>query len=316
MYVYAFRRLLQLILLIFIMSIIVFGMLRLIPGDPATVFVGTEGDQEAIESIRVELGLDQPIYIQYVRWLGRVLQGDFGNSFISKQPAINLLAAKLPATLLLTAGALVIGLLIAFPLGILSGIRPNSKLDYIVSFISLLGIAVPTFWFGILLVLAFGIQLQLFPTGGYVPLAEDGFLSLKHLALPALTLGLNLAATQTRFIRSGMIDVMNADYITTARSKGLAERAVITRHALKNAMLTVVTVLALDIGAMMGGAIITEAVFVWPGVGSLLISSVNSRDYPVLQAVILFTVVVYVTINSLVDILYAYLDPKIRFDTR
>jgi peptide/nickel transport system permease protein len=265
--------------------------------------------------VRRELGLDQPIYIQYARWLGRVLQGDFGTSFASKQPALSLLTAKLPATVLLTVGALVIGLLIALPVGILSGIKPNSWIDYLASSISLLGIALPTFWFGMMLVLAFGVQLKLLPPGGYVPLADDALLSLKHLALPALTLGLNLAATQTRFIRSGMIDVMRSDYITTARAKGLAERIVISRHALKNAMLTVVTVLALDIGALLGGAIITEAVFTWPGVGSLLVSSVNSRDYPVLQAVILFTVVVYVTINSLVDVLYAYLDPRIRFET-
>lgn len=316
MYFYVLRRFIQLLAVMVIMSVIVFGMLRLIPGDPATIFVGTEGDQTAIDSIRRDLGLDQPIYVQYVLWLRRVLQGDFGTSFISKQPAIDLVAAKLPATILLTAAAAIVGLSIAFPVGILSGIKPNTWIDYLASFVSLFGIAVPTFWFGMMLVLAFGVQLKLLPTGGYVPLSEDGWLSLKHLALPALTLGLHLAATQTRFIRSGMIDVMTADYIVTARAKGLRERAVILRHALKNALLTVVTVLALDIGALLGGAIITEAVFIWPGVGSLLISSVNSRDYPVLQTVILFTVIIYVSINSLVDIVYAYLDPRIRFETR
>lgn len=309
------RRFLQMIVVIFVMSIIIFGMLRLIPGDPATLFVGTEGSQQAIDTIRRQLGLDQPVYVQYALWLRKVLQGDFGSSFLSKQPALSLVAAKLPATLWLTLAATIIGMTIAFPVGIISGLKPNSWLDHVSTFLSLLGIAVPTFWLGMLLILNFGVRWRLLPTGGYVAPATDLQLSLKHLFLPALTLGLHLAATQTRFIRSGMLDVMSMDYIRTARAKGLYERVVIGRHVLRNALITVITVFALDIGALLGGAIVTEAVFVWPGIGTLLVTAIGNRDYPVIQAVILFTVASYTLINFLADVSYAYLDPRIRVDT-
>lgn len=312
--VYFFRRSLQMIVVLFVMSVIVFGMLRLIPGDPATIFIGTEGNQEAVEAMRRQLGLDRPIYIQYVLWIQKVLEGDFGISFLSKQPALSLLATKLPATLLLTAAAAVIGLGIAFPVGIISGLKPHSWVDNLATMLSLLGIAVPTFWLGMLLVLNFGVKWQLLPTGGYVKLTDDPLLSLKHLILPASTLGLHLAATQTRFIRSGMLDVMSSDYIRTARGKGLSESVVIRVHALKNTLITVVTVLALDLGALLGGAIVTEAVFVWPGVGTLLVTSIGNRDYPVIQVVILFTVLVYTGANFLTDLSYAFLDPRVRTD--
>lgn len=311
---YFTRRLLQTIALCFVMSLVIFGMLRLIPGDAATIFVGIEGTEESIVAIRRELGLDRPVYIQYLLWLQRMTKGDFGTSMISKQPVMYLFKTKLPATLMLTLAAIAIGMSIAFPLGVISGIKPHSWIDTTASFLSLAGIAVPTFWFGMLLMRAFAVRLQLLPAAGFVRPSEDLGRSLKHLVLPATTLGLHLAATQMRFIRSSMLDVMGMDFIRTARSKGLSERAIVARHSLKNALIPVVTVFAMDIGAMLGGAIVTETVFFWPGVGTLLVTSIGKRDYPVVQAVVIFTVLIYVAINFLADMAYACLDPRIRYE--
>jgi peptide/nickel transport system permease protein len=313
---YIARRLGQTLIVLIVISVIIFGALRLLPGDPAAVFVGREGSKAAIEAIRRDLGLDKPIYVQYFLWLKEVLRGNFGISWFTKHSAMELLRAKLPATLMLTFGAVFIGLIIALPLGIISGIKPHSWIDNFATTFSLFGVAMPSFWVGMMLMLLFAVRFRILPAAGYVNPSENLGQSLLHLILPALTLGIQLAASQARFLRSGLLDVMGTDYIRTARGKGLQEWRVITSHALKNALLTVVTVFAIDFGGLLGGALVTETVFFWPGIGTLLVQSIGNRDYGVVQAVVLFVALVYITVNLLADLAYAYLDPRIRFDKR
>jgi len=314
MYRYIARRFLQMLLVLFLMSILVFVTLRLIPGDTAIRIVGREGTQEGVDAVRRELGLDQPIHVQYFLWMKRVLQGDFGSSWYSKHPAMELIRAKLPATVMLALAATFIGMSIALPLGIVAGLKPHSWIDNLATGFSLLGVALPPFWVGMMLMLIFAVHLNIFPPAGFVKISENPWLSLKHLVLPAVTVGIQLAASQTRFLRSGMLDVMSADYIRTARGKGLPEQQVILVHALKNALLSVVTVFALDFGGLLGGVLVTETVFFWPGIGTLLIQSIGNRDYGVVQAVVLFIATVYIVVNLVADITYGYLDPRIRYE--
>jgi peptide/nickel transport system permease protein len=311
---YITRRLLQMMLVLFLMSVFVFVVLRVIPGDAAMRIIGREGERAGVEAVRRELGLDQPIYVQYFVWLKAVLHGDFGYSWFSKHSAMTLIQAKLPPTLILALAATLVGLSIAFPVGIIAGLKPHTWIDHIATGFSLLGVAMPPFWVGMMLMLTFAVRLGLLPPAGFVKPTEDLGLSLKHLVLPAVTVGIQLAASQTRFLRSGILDVMGTDYIRTARAKGLPERRVIVVHALKNALLTVVTVFALDFGGLLGGVLITEAVFFWPGIGTLLVQAIGNRDYGVVQAVVLFVTGAYVVVNLLADITYAYLDPRIRYN--
>jgi len=313
---YIIRRFLEMLLVLLVMSVIIFVTLRLLPGDPTMVFIGREGTKEGIEAVRKELGLDQPIYVQYLYWMRDVLQGRFGYSWYTKHSAMDLLRVKFPATLYLTLAALFVGTLITLPLGLIAGIKPHSWFDNFATTFSLFGVAMPPFWVGIMLMMFFAVQLRILPAAGYVKPTEDLLLSLKHLILPAITLGIQVAATQTRFLRSGMLDVMNADYIRSARAKGLPERLVIGRHALKNALLSVVTVFALEFGALLGGALVTETVFFWPGIGTTLVQSIGNRDYGVVQAVVLYIALVYMLVNLLADISYAFLDPRIRYEKK
>jgi len=302
------------VIVILFFSMLVFTIIRLVPGDPATMmFPIDEMTPEAVAQVRREMGLDKPIPVQYLAWLKEVSRGNFGVSWRSKQPAINLIAERLPATLVLAGSAILIAILITVPLGIASGIRPYSWIDNVATTFSLMGIATPSFWLGLMLILLFAVTWRVLPASGYTPLSTDVSQGLRRLIMPSLTLGVSYAAPLTRFLRTGLLDVMSADYIRTARSKGLGERRVVLGHALKNAMLTVVTVLGMQIGALIGGAIVTESVFAWPGIGRLLLDSIVKRDYGVLQGVILFICASYMFINLLVDILYAYLDPRIRY---
>ena len=310
---YIARRFLHMLLVLFIMSVLIFGAIRLIPGDPATVRLGKKGTQAGIDVIRHELGLDRPVYVQYALWMKEVLQGRFGNSWVSERPAMDLIRAKLPATLLLTLAGMLLSLLITLPVGIISGIKPHSWFDNLATTFSLLGVALPSFWVGMILMMTCAVQLRLFPAAGFVKPTEDLGQSLYHLVLPAITVGIQMAANETRFLRSSMLDVMSMDYIRTARSKGLAERRVIIGHALKNGLLTLVTVFAMDFGALLGGQIVTETVFFWPGIGTLLVSSITNRDYGVIQAIVLFIAFIFSMVNLLADIAYAYLDPRIRY---
>jgi peptide/nickel transport system permease protein len=312
MHRYILRRLLQTIPVLFLFSIVVFTVMRLVPGDPATVILGLEATPEAVAQIREEMGLDQPIVVQYGLWLGNVLRGDFGVSWKSKQPVDRLILRRFPATLLLTFGALAIGVAIALPLGVLSGLRPNSVFDAVASGFSLLGVAIPGFWLGLMLLLLFAVSLNWLPPSGYEPPTDDPIAALRHLALPALTLGVGLAAPLARFVRSGMLDAMATDYVRTARAKGLPERLVVGRHALRNGLLSVVTVFGLEFGSLLGGAVVTESVFNWPGIGTLLLTGIKQRDYAMVQGTVLFVSLLFIIANLLVDLSYSLLDPRIR----
>jgi len=309
---YIIRRLLQAGYIIIAMSIIIFVVLRLAPGDPAVVRLGKEATGEALEQERRALGLDKPIYVQYLIWGRNVLRGDFGVSWISHQPALGLVWEKFKRTVPLTLAAILVGLATSIPLGIISGIKPYSWIDNFATTFALFGIAIPSFWTGMMLILIFGVQLRWLPTSGYGPPGEG--LQFKYLILPSIALGIQLSAGLARFMRSGMLDVMNTDFIRTARAKGLTERMVIGRHAIKNALLSVVTIFMLDFGALLGGAVVTEQVFRWPGVGLLLVSSINNRDYGVVQAAVLFIALIYVLANLLADLSYGFLDPRIRYE--
>jgi peptide/nickel transport system permease protein len=310
---YVVNRLVQLVVVIFFLSIIVFTIVRLIPGDPAAVMLGTEATPQALAQIRKEMGLDEPLFVQYVKWVQNVLTGNFGTSWVSKKPAIELILGALPVTLQLVTGAFLVALLIAFPAGILSAIRPRSWIDQGSTTFALLGISLPNFWLGIMLVLLFALQLRWLPPSGYLPFTADPVGALRASILPAATLGVALAAPLTRFLRSGMLDVLGLDYVRTARAKGVAERRVVGRHALKNALLSVVTVLGLQLGSLLGGSIVIEQVFGWPGIGRLSLAAIQQRDYGVVQGIVLFVATGFVGINFAVDLLYLYLDPRIRY---
>jgi peptide/nickel transport system permease protein len=312
MQTYIARRLLHTVYIVIVLSIIVFIVLRLVPGDPAVVRLGKEATAEALAQERKALGLDKPIYVQYFIWAKNILRGDFGVSWISHKPALGLVWEKFKLTVPLAISATLVGLLIAIPLGIISGIKPYSWIDNIATSFSLFGIAIADFWTGLMLVLLFAVTLGWLPSSGYGPPGEG--IHLKYLILPSIALGVQHAAGLARFMRSGMLDVMNTDYIRTARAKGLAERLVIIRHALKNALLSVVTVFMLDFGALLGGALVTEQVFRWPGVGLLLVTAIKSRDYGVVQATVLLIALTYVTANLLTDLSYGFLDPRIRYE--
>jgi peptide/nickel transport system permease protein len=312
---YLVERSVQLLLVLFFLSILVFTIVRLIPGDPAAVMLGTEATPQAMAQIRREMGLDQPILVQYLRWLQNVAAGNFGTSWVSKKPALELILGALPVTLQLVGTAFAVALLIAFPAGIVAALRPRSWIDSGSTTFALLGVSLPSFWLGIMLVLLFSLELRWLPPSGYLSFRTDPLGALRASALPALTLGVALAAPLTRFLRSGMLDVLALDYVRTARAKGLPERAVITRHALKNALLSVVTVLGLQLGALLGGSIVIEQVFGWPGLGRLSLSAIQQRDYGVVQGIVLFVATAFVLVNFAVDLLYLYLDPRIRYES-
>jgi peptide/nickel transport system permease protein len=310
---YILRRLVQMLFVLFLFSMVVFTVLRLTPGDPVAAQLGLEASAEAYEQLRAEMGLDKPIYVQYLLWLREVSQGNFGESWRSHQSALSLIQRRFPATIWLTVTSIAIGLIISVPFGIISGVRPNSFVAHVATFFSLVGIALPSFWLGLMLLLTLAVSLRWLPPSGYTSPLEDPVMGFKQLLMPSITLGIGLAAPLTRFIRSGLLDVMNADYIRTARAKGLMERMVIYRHAIKNAMLSVVTVFGVLTGSLLGGSIITESVFNWPGIGTLLLQAIQQRDYGIVQGVVLFISLIFMIVNLLVDLTYAYLDPRIRY---
>jgi peptide/nickel transport system permease protein len=306
------RRLLQTIPVLFLFSIVVFTVLRLVPGDPALVMLGREATPEAVAEIRSDMGLDKPIVVQYGIWLGNVARGDFGVSWRSKKTVESLILRSLPATLELTFGAMLVGVVIALPLGIVSGMRPNSIIDIVATSFSLLGVAIPGFWLGLMLLLLISVKLNWLPPSGHVSLTEDPVDSIRHLILPAITLGVGLAAPLARFVRSGMLEALGADYIRTARAKGLPEGLVVIRHALRNGLLSVVTIFGLEFGALLGGAVITESVYNWPGIGTLLLNAIKQRDYAMVQGTVLFISTMFILVNLVVDLSYGLLDPRIR----
>ena len=303
---YIRRRLVQSVVVVWGVSVLVFFLLRLAPGDPVSLLLVESASPEQVAAAKAKWGLDKPIPVQYAVFLGRALRGDLGDSLFFQQPAIEVLMERMPATLQLSAAALLFSLSVAIPIGMLSALKRDSFWDYLGTGLAMLGQAIPPYWLGIMLILVFSVALGWFPTSGRG--------TLSHLVLPAITLGSVLMALVTRLVRSGMLDVLGEDYVRTARAKGLRERSVIVRHALRNILIPLVTVIGLQLGALFGGAVITESIFAWPGVGRLALQSINARDYPMVQASVLVISVVYVFLNLAVDLLYVYLDPRIRYN--
>jgi len=309
---YILRRLLQAIPVIFFSTFVVFLVIHLIPGDAAAVLAGPNATPEALAAIRKEMGLDQPLLVQYALWITHVLQGDLGKSTLSGQPISKLLEARAPATLELTIAAMTLSLLIAIPLGVLSAIHVRGRLEWVISTIQSLWLAIPNFWAGILAIIFFSLVLRWLPPGGRVADASDIGGSIKSLILPATTLSLFLAAGLSRFIKFNMLEVFFDDYVRTARAKGLSDTAVTYKHAFRNAMLPVITILGVQFASLLGGTVIIESVFSWPGVGGLMLDGISNRDYAVVQGGLLLLVMIFIIINLVVDLTYALVDPRIR----
>jgi peptide/nickel transport system permease protein len=309
---YVIRRVLQTLPVLLLSTIVVFLFLHLIPGDPAVVAAGPDARPEDVAAARERLGLNTPLPVQYATWLGRVIQGDLGRSFVSQLPVARLIGGALPATIELTLAALAIAVLVGIPSGILAAITRQHWPDWLVALTNVVWLGVPNFWLGILLIIIFALILNWLPPGGRVPLLEEPGAAWRFLLLPALTLGVGLSASISRFTRSAMIEVLHEDYVRTARAKGLPRRLVISRHALRNALIPVVTVLGIQFGRLLGGAVVVESVFAWPGVGRLILNGVVDRDYLVVQGVLLLLVTAFVAINLLIDLLYGALDPRLR----
>jgi peptide/nickel transport system permease protein len=297
---------------LFLITVIVFAGVRMIPGDPARVMAGTEADAAGLEEVRQKYGLRDPLPVQYVKWAGRALRGDLGESIRTKEPVLRLIGQKLPITLQLAAYSLVIALLIAIPAGVLAAVRRNTAWDYLASGVSLCGVSIPNFWLGIMLILLFSVRLHWLPASGFVSPFEDLWGNTQRLLMPAVVLGAALAAVLMRQTRNSMIEVLSADYIRTAYAKGLRTGLVVFRHAIRNGLIPVITIFGLQLGALIGGAVVTEQIFVVPGFGRLILEGVFTRDYPIVQGVVLITASAYVLVNLLVDVSYSLLNPRIR----
>jgi len=309
---YILGRVVQMALVLFLASMALFLLIRLLPGDPALIYAGTDASNTVVQAVRREMGLDQPIPVQYLAWVRRVAQGDLGKSFQNDYPVLSLLGQRIPATAELAAAALALSLLVSFPLGLWAALREGSLVDYLVTGLSGFGLAIPPFWFGIILILVFALQLHLLPASGYSPSLTRPGPFLQHLAMPAATLALPTICTLTRFVKSAILDVMGLDYVRTARAKGVVERAVLSRHVVRNALVAIVTIVGLQIGRLLGGAVIIESVFAWPGVGQLLLDGILNRDYAVVQGGLLTFVFIFLVINLLTDLSYGFLDPRVR----
>lgn len=306
-------RIAQIIPTLLLVSVLVFSLQQLMPGDPALVMAGEErGDPQVLSQIRAELWLDRPVPVQYVHWLGNVLRGNLGYSWRIRQPVAQLIEEKLPVTLQLSAMAFVIAVLIGVPAGVIAAVRRNRFWDYVANAIGLAGLSTPTFWLGIMLILLVSVDLGWLPPSGYVPLAENWRQSLATTIMPAFVLGNSIAAILMRHTRSSMLTAMDQDFVRTARAKGLPEFNVLIRHALRNALIPVVTLGALELGTLLSGAVLTEQVFSIPGFGKLIVDAVFNRDYPVVQGVVLVTAALYVLLNLAADVLYVVINPRLR----
>jgi peptide/nickel transport system permease protein len=299
------RRLLQNVIIVWAVASIAFG-LTFLSGDPATLMIGEYWTDEQVRDFRAYMGFDRPFHVQYLAYVQRLAQGDFGTSVRQQQPVAALILERLPATLELAFAAFAIIVIVAVPLGVLSAVRRNTVWDHVAMSVALFAQSVPTFWLGIMLILVFGVELRMFPVSGRG--------DVMHLVLPALTLATYSAARNARIVRSSMLDVLNEDYVRTARAKGMAPFGVVYGHALRNALIPVITMLGLELGALLSGALVTETVFAWPGVGRLTIQAIYARDYPLVQGAITFGALAFVFVNMIVDVAYGLLDPRIRYD--
>ncbi len=306
------RRILQMALALLGVSIVVFALMHLVPGDPVRVALGTRFDQDLYETLRERVGLDKPLIEQYFSWLGGALTGDLGVSFRNGQPVTTLILERLPATITLAFAALAIALLVALPAGIISAVRSGSPLDYGVSAASQVGISMPDFWAGVMYILLFALTLSWLPSSGFTPFGDGVVEWARHLILPALTIGLISGSIITRFVRSAVLEALNQDYVLTARAKGLSEWQIVRRHVLPNSWIPIVTVVGLQLGFLLGGVVVVEVIFAWPGLGRLALVAVKDRDFTVLQGAVLYIAFMFLAINLLVDIIYARLDPRVR----
>ncbi|WIF94085.1 nickel ABC transporter permease [Caminicella sporogenes] len=304
MHKYILKRLLLLIPVLLGVTFIVFSIMSFTPGDPAQLILGENAPAEAVQQLRAEMGLDDPFLVQYFRFLGNAIKGDFGRSYTTKREVFAEIFARFPNTLVLAVVGVAIAIAIGVPVGIISATKQYSLIDSISMIAALLGVSMPNFWLGLMLILVFSVSLGILPSGGY-----DGFTSI---ILPAITLGTGAAAIITRMTRSSMLEVIRQDYIRTARAKGVAEKKVVNKHALKNALIPVITVVGLQFGYLLGGAVLTETVFSWPGVGRLLVEAIRQKDTPTVLASVVFLATTFSIVNLMVDILYAYVDPRIK----
>lgn len=313
MFKYAIRRLLQTIPVLLGVTIITYFAIWLAPGDPIQTMLGMRATQEQIAEVKTHMGLDRPLIMQYITWLGNILRGDFGISLQNNQPVLKLIAERIPATFQLGMASFIISLIIGVFTGVISAVKRNKPIDYIARFFSMLGVSMPVFWQGLMLILIFALYIPIFPASGRSPdpWSLDG---LRYLVLPAVTLGTSTAASLSRLTRSSMLEVLREDYITTARAKGLVERTVIYKHGLRNALIPVVTILGFRVGAILGGSVITETVFAWPGMGRMTVRALIARDFPLILGNVVLLAMLYVYANAIVDILYAVIDPRITYD--
>ncbi len=334
MLTYIIKRVLGVIPVLLCVSLLVFGFLRLIPGDPALVMLGERATPENISRVREQLGLNKPLYQQYLTFLGNALRGDLGRSVLRQEPVTQEIIRRFPATIELALAAMLVALIIGIPAGVISAVRRGSLFDAASMLVALTGVSMPIFWLGLMMIFLFAVVLRVLPTGGrldagtqFAPLTillllaallrgnvPLFFQALRHLILPALALGTIPMAIIARMTRSSMLEVLNQDYIRTAHAKGLKESVVVVRHALRNAWLPIITVVGLQTGRLLSGAILTETVFSWPGIGRWLVDAIYTRDYPIVQGVTLFIALIFVVVNLSVDILYALVDPRIRFE--
>jgi peptide/nickel transport system permease protein len=306
------RRVLVAIPTLILISIFIFALQKLLPGDPVLALAGEDRDPETLDRLRALYGLDKPVWVQYLIWGRGVLQGDFGTSIRSGLPVSEMILTKLPVTLQLAAMSMLFAIVIGIPAGIISAVRKGTKVDYAANVIALSGLSIPNFWLGIMLILIVSVKFQLLPASGYVPPTEDFWLSIKTMIMPAFVLGTGLDASLMRHTRSSMLTVMRQDYVRTARAKGLGEGRVILRHAFRNALTPIVTLIALLFGELIAGAVLTEQVFTIPGFGKMVVDAVFNRDYAVVQGVVLVTAVGFILVNLLADIAYVLLNPRLR----
>ncbi len=330
---YIARRLISLIPVLLGVSIVVFSLIRLIPGDPVIIMLGEKARVEDIERVREEMGFNRPIPVQYVEWMGKILRGDLGTSIINRTPVMGELKTRLAATIEMVISGMILGMIIGITIGILSALRRNSWVDVVSTFGALLGVSMPIYWLALILIYAFAVNRQIFPPSARLDVALEldrrtGFMlidtllsgdmslfrnAIWHLLLPSIVLSTVIMPILARLTRASMLEVLQQDYVRTAQAKGLAKRVVVIRHALKNALLPIVTVLGLQLGGLLGGALLTETIFSWPGMGLWTYRAIQGRDYPIVQGAVLVSATIYVFVNLLVDISYAYLDPRIRY---
>ncbi|MDR7521030.1 MAG: ABC transporter permease [Armatimonadota bacterium] len=310
---YIIRRIAALVPVLVIVATVGFFLIYLTPGDPAAVMLGPDATQEELENLRRLMGLDRPLLVQLLRWYGRTLRGDLGYSIFLQRPVLQAIIERLEPTVLLTLFSLALAVAIGIPAGVIAAVRRNSWIDQAAMGVALFGVSVPNFWLGLNLILIFSVWLGVLPVAGYVPVEQSLAGAVRSLVLPAVVLGISGSALIARMTRSSMLEVLGQDYIRTARAKGNLERRVVYRHALRNAMIPTVTVIGLALGGLLAGAIVTETVFALPGVGRLVISSVLRRDYPVIQGILMFIAAIYVVINLLIDVVYVYLDPRVKY---